>query len=93
MSPSALFFHLLNFSAPAVIVALLVAFSARIVVPGQAAFKRWWAPVAINSIVGMLVLVAGLWHYGVDGKMATYAVLAIAVGTSQWLQGRFRGFG
>jgi type III secretory pathway component EscT len=93
MSPSALFFHLLNFSAPAVTVALLVACSVRIVAPRQAAFKRWWASIAINSIVGVLVLVAGLWHYGVDGKMATYAALAMAVGTSQWLQCRFPGAG
>lgn len=91
MSPLGLFLHLLNFVAPAVIVALLVALSVRIAVSRQAAPQHWWTPVAVNSIVGVLALVAGLWHYGVDGKMSTYAGLVLAVGTSQWLQGRFRG--
>jgi hypothetical protein len=34
------------------------------------------------------VLAAGLWHFGVDGKMATYAGLVAAVATAQWLGSR-----
>jgi hypothetical protein len=33
----------------------------------------------------VLVLAAGLWHFGVDGKMATYAALVIAVASCQWI--------
>jgi hypothetical protein len=36
----------------------------------------------------LVVLAAGLWWFGHDGKMATYAALAVAVATSQWLAGR-----
>jgi hypothetical protein len=33
----------------------------------------------------VLVLGAGLWYFGVDGKMATYAGLAVAVASTQWV--------
>jgi hypothetical protein len=35
-----------------------------------------------------VVLGAGLWYYGVDGKMATYAGLVVAVAGCQWLGSR-----
>lgn len=84
MGSSDLFFHLIGFAAPALAVALLVALAARAVMPGPAAARSWWFQFAINSIVGVLVLAAGLWHFGVDGKMATYAVLVVAVASCQW---------
>jgi len=84
MGPLDLTFHLLGFAAPAVAVALLVALGARLITPRQAAARSWWSQAAINFIVGALVLLAGLWHYGVDGKMATYAALVVAVATCQW---------
>ena len=79
-----LFFHLLGFVAPAVAVALLVAAAARVLMPLRSAGYSWWAQAAINSIVGVLVLAAGLWYYGVDGKMATYSALVAAVASCQW---------
>ena len=88
MGPLDLFFHLIGFAAPAVAVALLVALGARVVMPGPAAGLSWWLQSAINSIVGVLVLAAGLWHFGVDGKMATYAALVVAVASCQWAIGR-----
>jgi hypothetical protein len=48
----------------------------------------WWLHVAINSIAGVAVLVAGLWYFGVDGKMATYAALVVAIAGCQWLSSR-----
>jgi hypothetical protein len=40
---------------------------------------------AINFIVGVAVLSAGLMIFGRDGKMATYVALVLACATSQWL--------
>jgi hypothetical protein len=88
MGPLDLLLHLLNFAAPAWVVALLVASFARFLMPGPLAAVSWWASLAINSIVGLAVSAGGLWHYGVDGKMATYAALVVAVAGSQWLLAR-----
>jgi len=88
MGPLDLFLHLLSFMAPAVAVALLVALAARIVMPRKSAPRSWWAQALVNSAVGVLVLAAGLWHFGVDGKMATYAALVVAVASCQWVGSR-----
>ncbi len=88
MGPLDLAFHFLSFLAPALAVAALVAGAGRLLMSNQAAGRSWWVQVAINSIVGALVLAAGLWHWGVDGKMATYAGLAVAVASAQWVGSR-----
>jgi hypothetical protein len=51
----------------------------------RAGLLSWWVQFALNSIAGAAALAAGLWHYGVDGKMATYAALVVAVAACQWL--------
>jgi hypothetical protein len=88
MGPFDLFFHFIGFAAPALAVALGVTLAAPLVMPATAGARRWWVTFAINSIVGLAVLGAGLWHYGVDGKMATYAALVLAIAGSQWVFGR-----
>jgi hypothetical protein len=88
MGPLDTFFHLLSFVAPALAVAVLVALAARVIMPRQAPGLSWWLHVAINFIAGVLVLGAGLWYFGVDGKMATYAALVMAIACCQWLFGR-----
>jgi hypothetical protein len=80
--------HLLSFLAPALAVAGLVALAARVLMPARAGLLAWWVQFALNSIAGMVVLGAGLWYYGVDGKMATYAGLVVAVAGCQWLGSR-----
>jgi small basic protein len=85
MGPLDLSLHLLSFSAPAVAIALLVALAARVLTPRRSSGRTWWAQTAINSIIGVLVLAAGLWYFGVDGKMATYAALVMAVASCQWI--------
>ena len=87
MSPLDWTFHLVGFAAPALFVALAVTFGARLVGAAPQPL-RWWAQVAINFTAGLAVLAAGLWHFGVDGKMATYASLALAVAACQWLCSR-----
>ncbi|RYF58097.1 MAG: hypothetical protein EOO29_50425 [Comamonadaceae bacterium] len=77
--------HLLNFVAPALAVALVLATTTRWMVrraPGQGA---WWKQVLVLSATGALVLLLGLVLLGRDGRMATYAALVGACATVQWL--------
>jgi hypothetical protein len=78
--------HLLGFAAPALVVGLLVALGARLFASKSS--MSWWWQAGLNAVAGTAVLVAGLWFFGVDGKMAAYAGLVVAVATSQWLGGR-----
>jgi nitrate reductase gamma subunit len=87
MGPIDLTLHLFGFAAPAVFVALVVTSGARWLRLAPQPL-RWWAQGAINFTAGVVALGAGLWHFGVDGKMATYAALVAAVATSQWLSSR-----
>lgn len=80
--------HLLSFLAPAFALAALLPLAARMVLPRGAPRPSWRALFAINFVVGAMVLGAGLWYFGRDGKMATYAALVVAVATTQWLAGR-----
>ena len=88
MSPIAFFLHLLSFLAPALAVAAFVALAARIVLPPAARPKSWWLAFVLNFAAGAVVLAAGLWYFGHDGKMATYAALVLAVASMQWAAGR-----
>ncbi|SEA92659.1 hypothetical protein [Variovorax sp. YR216] len=85
MDPLDFINHLLNFMAPAFAVGFLCELLGRV---GQRpAGKRiaWWVQGAINFGVGVAVLSAGLIVFGQDGRMATYAALVVACGTSQWV--------
>lgn len=88
MDPLAFAIHLLSFAAPAFAVALLVTLAARLVLPRGSGPARWWLPFVLNFVAGLLILAGGLWHFGRDGKMMTYAVLVVGVATCQWLVGR-----
>jgi hypothetical protein len=76
------YWHTLSFIAPAVALALVVAAAGRVMYPGRG---RWWVHAICHATAGAVVLLLGLWIFGVDGKMATYAALVVAVATSQWL--------
>jgi hypothetical protein len=80
--------HLLSFIAPAVVVAVLVALGARLVLPASAPPRPLWLAAGLNALAGVLALLAGLWYFGHDGKMATYSALVLAVATMQWAGGR-----
>jgi hypothetical protein len=86
MSPPDLLLHLMGFAAPAFFVALALVFGSRLT--GAPSPLRWWVQFAINFTAGLIVLAGGLWHFGVDGKTATYAALVGAVATAQWLGSR-----
>lgn len=81
--------QLFNFVAPAAWVALLVVLLARVF----AGFLRQkkplalalWAQTAIIFIAGVLLLLTGLVLFGRDGKMASYALLAVGAASCQWV--------
>jgi hypothetical protein len=80
--------HLFSFAAPALAVALVVAAAGRWLLPKGASRPGWWLLFAINFIAGLVVLGVGLWFFGRDGKMLTYAALVVVVAMTQWLSGR-----
>ena len=85
MGPLDLFLHLLGFVLPALVVGVMMVFLGRIFMPKPPSAPVWWLQAAINLVVGVMVLVAGLVFFGRDGKMATYAALVLAIASSQWL--------
>jgi hypothetical protein len=88
MGPIDFFWHLLSFAAPAISVALVVVLGARLLLQRSSDGLGWLAQAGLNAAAGVGVLALGLWWFGVDGKMASYAALAGAVATSQWIGSR-----
>ena len=76
--------HLLNFAAPAVFIALLVTLIARVLVRKQAVALVWHAQTAINLVVCLILMLAGLWYFGRDGAIASYTAMVLGCATSQW---------
>lgn len=79
--------HTLNFVAPALFVAavlsLLSGFNRQRPLAWRAILVRW----GLVASAGSLGLLAGLWAFGADGKLAGYALLVLGCGTSQWAIG------
>lgn len=82
------FWHLLNFAAPAAVVACVVTLLGGLLPQGRAPLavlgRRW----LVNAGAGALALAAALWLLGRDGKMLGYGALVLAVATAQWVQAR-----
>jgi len=79
--------HLLNFVAPAFALAVLLPLLAWPLFRKRTAMP-WWGQMMVNLAVGVLVLLASLWWLGRDGKMIAYALLVLAVASTQWLLAR-----
>ena len=91
--------HLLNFVAPAAFLALLmVSLSALLPFPKSNAFKfkaggkagrlnrpSWRWQFVIVFAANLLVTVCGLVFFGHDGRLLTYATMALAAALVQWL--------
>lgn len=88
MGPFDLLNHLLNFVAPALWMAVLMALAARIFMKKRPVAPVLYKQVAVNLVAGVIVLVLGLWFFGHDGKMATYTGMALVCSTSQWFMVR-----
>ena len=85
MGPLDLLLHLLGFVLPALVVGVMMVFLGRIFMSKPPSAPVWWLQAALNLVVGVMVLVAGMVFFGRDGKMATYAALVLAIASSQWL--------
>jgi hypothetical protein len=85
MGPLDLLNHLANFAAPALWMAVMLSLLARIIMKKVSGTPEFHTQAAINFVVGVTVLGFGLWWFGRDGKMATYAMMALACATSQWV--------
>lgn len=79
-----LLIHLANFVLPALVVGLGLAALAPVFARKRVSVSAVITQAAINFIVGVLLLAAGLVFFGNDGKMATYGALVLAAGTAQW---------
>ena len=80
--------HLLNFCAPAFALAVLLPVFARLSGIGKATGTAFVVQFAVNFTACLLVLLGGLWTFGRDGKMATYAAMVLVSATTQWLMQR-----
>lgn len=85
MGPVDFLNHLFNFLGPALWVAVLVTLMTRLVMRKTPVAFSLLAQIAINFIVSAGVLGLGLWYFGRDGKMSTYAAMTFLCATSQWL--------
>jgi uncharacterized membrane protein len=90
MSPLDGLWHLLNFVAPALGVALLAASLAKLAWRRELAPVSWRLLATCAAAAGVLALVGGLVVFGRDGKMATYGALVIATALTLWWVGFVR---
>jgi hypothetical protein len=77
--------HLAGLLAPAAFLALTLPLLCRLLLRAAPGFVRQASCVFLASAA---TLGAGLWWFGRDGRMATYAVLVIVAATAQWLAAR-----
>ena len=81
--------HILNFIAPAGVVALLLVLLGRVfsrfLISKKPVSQSIWAQAATIFIVNVVVLATGLVFFGNDGKMATYAAMVLAAAVCQWV--------
>lgn len=77
--------HLLNFAAPAFVLALLLPLGTRLIASKKPLALSLIKQFAINFVVGLVVLGVNLWWWERDGKMAAYLSMVLVVATCQWL--------
>lgn len=77
--------HLLSFIAPAVFLAVVLAAGARWAWPAKQHLLPWYHMACVNALLGMVLLALGLVLTGQDGRVGTYALLAVCMGSCQWL--------
>lgn len=88
MPPIDFLLHMLNFTAPAAFVATVTVALSRLMQKREIPLLRLWPQLAVNFAVCLAALLAGLWFFGRDGKMATYAALVVLSATCQWVMVR-----
>ena len=77
--------HLLNFFAPAAALAVVLQLGGRFLEAKWPKTTVLCARAAIVFVACCVSLLAGLFVFGRDGKMATYGLMVLAAATAQWL--------
>ena len=77
--------HLLNFLAPALAVGFVLAVCGPFILGKKLAGSALLLQTGINFVIGALALVVGLWFFGRDGKMASYAAMLVCCALSEGL--------
>jgi formate-dependent nitrite reductase membrane component NrfD len=90
MGPLDALWHVLNFLAPALGLAVLSASAAKLLWRRDLAGVAWLRLALWVALAGMAVLIGGLAVFGRDGKMATYAALVVATAAALWIAGFVR---
>jgi len=88
MGPLDQIYHLANFLAPAFAVGVALALVGPLFIKNSSVAPGFTAQAAINFVAGAAALGLGLWFFGRDGKIASYAALLVVAATSQWAGGR-----
>ncbi|MCZ2103451.1 MAG: hypothetical protein OZ923_02370 [Comamonadaceae bacterium] len=78
--------HLLNFLAPALVVALLLVATSHVFMRKLAQPRGWLAPIALLFVVGCAVLALGVALLGSDGRMLTYTALVLVCASVRWVE-------
>lgn len=78
--------HLVNFVAPALGVAALASALAKLLWRAALRSTPWWRLFYRAALGGAAALLLGLLLWQRDGRMATYALLVLAVALSLWWQ-------
>ncbi|MDM4767676.1 hypothetical protein [Pelomonas sp. SE-A7] len=84
MNPLDALWHLLNFLAPAWVVAALMAGLAKLLWRQELKAVAWRRLALWGGIAGSAGLVAALALLGRDGKMAGYGLMILAIALPQW---------
>lgn len=87
MGPLDAVWHLFNFIAPALGVALLSSTLAKLAWRRELAAVPWRRLSLWAAVAGVLTLSAGLALFGRDGRMTTYGVLVVASALALWWVG------
>jgi hypothetical protein len=90
MGPLDALWHVLNFFAPALGVALFTSALAKLLWRRELAGAAWARLFWWSALAGALVLVAGLIVFGRDGRMATYGAVVVATALALWWAGFVR---
>ncbi len=76
---------LINFCAPALAVGVILALVGPWLMKKSPVALGFIAQAAINCVAGVVALGLGLWYFGNDGKMASYAAMVVVCAISQAL--------
>ena len=76
---------LLNFCAPAAFLSALLVLSRWVFARKAPALLPWYGQLALHFLLGCTALFVALVWQGRDGSLMGYALLVLALASSQWL--------